>query len=309
MKYSIIVPVYNAEKTIGRCLESIRHQKMDDFECILVNDGSLDNSLKICKHYESIDKRFKVINQTNSGVSSARNTGILEAIGEWITFVDADDAIGTNYFSVLVSISIEADLIVYGFNNRSIPEKVCNTCEFIELLGKNVSLLKTVWNKVFRKSVILNNRLSFDTNIHLGEDYLFVLRYLQMIHRPVACVNSSIYFHDIEFSILSRKHYPIKKILEIEKSIINSIENLHIGIESEKILLTDRRKTIMMSVYYSDKLEPYSERKKIFEFINSRLPFPPISFYWWADFIGMLKYVGKKLKIGSVIRYFRKCIS
>ena len=94
---SIIIAVYNAEKCLSKCLDSVITQSITDFECILVNDGSTDNSLNICKQYEERDHRFKVVSKKNGGPGSAWNEGIRQADSKWITFIDADDYVDTSY--------------------------------------------------------------------------------------------------------------------------------------------------------------------------------------------------------------------
>ena len=103
-KISVIVPVYNVEKFIKRCLDSIINQTMRDLEIILVNDGSTDNSGKICDEYAQLDNRITVIHKENGGLSSARNTGLDVATGEWIAFVDSDDYIEKNMYEVLYEV-------------------------------------------------------------------------------------------------------------------------------------------------------------------------------------------------------------
>ena len=110
---SIIVPVYNAEKWIDRCIKSLIKQTYDDIEIILVNDGSTDTSLSVCKKYADIDKRIVVIDKKNSGVSATRNIGIEIAKGEYIQFVDSDDYIDEKMCEMLVN-AIEKDLSPYG---------------------------------------------------------------------------------------------------------------------------------------------------------------------------------------------------
>ena len=95
---SIIIPVYNAEKYLKECINSVLRQKLEDYEVILVDDGSTDSSLKICRSYESKNSRIKVLHQTNQGVSSARNSGIKQANGDWLTFIDSDDVIDDTFF-------------------------------------------------------------------------------------------------------------------------------------------------------------------------------------------------------------------
>ena len=100
MKYSVIVPIYNREKSIKKCVDSILRQSEKDFELILVDDGSTDNSLNICKDFEKTDNRIIVIHKENGGVSSARNAGIDVARGKYVVFVDSDDYVDNNYLDV-----------------------------------------------------------------------------------------------------------------------------------------------------------------------------------------------------------------
>lgn len=116
-KISIIVPIYNVEKYLSKCVDSILNQSFKDFELILVNDGSTDESGKICDAYSLKDKRIKVIHQSNKGVGSACNVGINCAIGEYIAFIDPDDYIHENMYEILYKASIkdEADIVICNF--------------------------------------------------------------------------------------------------------------------------------------------------------------------------------------------------
>ena len=111
-KISVIVPIYNAENFLERCIDSLLAQTIEDFELILVNDGSTDSSKRICERYKSKDKRIILINQQNSGPSASRNSGLNIAKGEFICFVDADDYVGKEYLSCMLNkIDEETDLI------------------------------------------------------------------------------------------------------------------------------------------------------------------------------------------------------
>ena len=98
---SIIIPVYNSEKALRRCLDSILAQTMTDYECLLIDDGSTDSSGRICDEYAAKDERFRVFHKENGGVSSARNVGLDNAKGEWITFVDSDDSVEESFLESL----------------------------------------------------------------------------------------------------------------------------------------------------------------------------------------------------------------
>ena len=118
---SVIVPVYNSEQTLNRCIDSILGQTYRNFELFLINDGSKDRSGEICDEYARKDSRVKVFHKENGGVSSARNVGLDNASGEWITFVDSDDRIGQNFLKNLVLYSTNVDLV---YVNQVILERV-----------------------------------------------------------------------------------------------------------------------------------------------------------------------------------------
>ena len=111
-RVSVIVPVYNVEHYLDDCLTSILLQEFVDFECILVNDGSTDNSASICEKYQKKDSRFRLLNQTNSGATMARFNGVKSAIGEWIMFVDSDDTLKSDALSLLINESEDCDIII-----------------------------------------------------------------------------------------------------------------------------------------------------------------------------------------------------
>lgn len=111
-KLSIIIPIYNAEQFIRRCIDSILEQTYTDFELLLIDDGSTDDSSRICDVYSENDSRIKVFHKKNGGVSSARNVGLDNANGEWIVFIDSDDAINNQYLSVTKKATV--DLILTG---------------------------------------------------------------------------------------------------------------------------------------------------------------------------------------------------
>ena len=122
LRLSIIVPVYNVERYIPMCLESIVLQSLEDYEVILVNDGSTDSSREICDKFAAEHKEFRVIHQGNEGVSAARNKGIAEAQGEYILFLDSDDFLVPQSIGPLLSIAKNNNLDVLGFGYKTVPE-------------------------------------------------------------------------------------------------------------------------------------------------------------------------------------------
>lgn len=211
MKISVIIPVYNAEDHLEECIQSVLNQNFPDFELLLINDGSTDNSGAICDKYSAKDKRVKVFHQENEGVSTARNLGIEKAIGEWITFIDSDDYIFENYFNPIKEYS-DQDLILVNLNieKESEEEKVLSfenqKYELNEFL-KRYHLYPHFpgpCGKFFKTSIIKNNQLRFNKKMDFGEDALFNLQYIFKCNK-IASTNSSTYFYRYTPDGLSKK--------------------------------------------------------------------------------------------------------
>ena len=216
MTVSVIVPVYNAGGVVSRCVDSILAQSYTDFEVLLVNDGSTDNSGAICDNYAQQDGRVKVIHQENSGVSAARNAGLKAAQGEWVTFVDSDDMVLDCFLEALVeaaSRSAQVDLAYCGYAivERSTSIKTYRSATYIEKEQLHDALSSTKllyrcspWAKLFRRSIITDNGLQFDTNLTISEDRLFLYQYL--IHIRGVAVTSTVGYLYGSFSPTSLKH-------------------------------------------------------------------------------------------------------
>lgn len=198
LDYSIIIPVFNARESIEKCIDSILAQSVLNFQVILIDDGSTDGSSTICDRYALQDDRIRVIHQDNQGVSSARNRGIEEASGEWISFVDADDTVTVDYLSGFDRIEQKADLNYFGSRFMSddgydatyyLPLKIYNGKAEIE---QGVLMLKQntvnyghygyTWNKFFRSSIIKEHNIRFTPGIYFREDEIFVNDYIAFIN-------------------------------------------------------------------------------------------------------------------------------
>ena len=257
--FSIIVPIYNAEKYLAPCIKSILAQSITNFELLLVNDGSTDNSGEICEEYASKDSRVHVFHKPNGGVSSARNLGIREAHGEWITFCDSDDLVYPNWLNnYILEENTNIDLIQQSviadqniFQGKMCPEygyiNKCKPLDFIKIMHE-CNALGYVWIKAFRKSILTANGIHFNENIVYKEDELFVLDYLphcrlcKIVQRngyqyfvpdfkkKYACVDESYYYEHFISSLNS---------LHINKtdSLIRSFRDKHICILMQKFPL------------------------------------------------------------------------
>jgi len=190
---SVIVPVYNVEKYLRKCLDSILNQTYTNFELILVNDGSKDNSGNICDEYALIDNRIKVIHKENGGLPSARNAGLEIISGDFVTFVDSDDWIEYNTFEIIINAQKEndIDLIIYGCNlvykNKIKQTKnKYNLCFTQNEFYNNFFYVKEnchfnfVWNKLYKTSVLNKNLLVF-SDYYKIEDFLFNIDYISAI--------------------------------------------------------------------------------------------------------------------------------
>lgn len=181
---SVIVPIYKAEKYIHRCIDSILAQSHTDFELLLIDDGSPDNCGAICDEYVVKDSRVRVFHKENGGVSSARNLGLDNAKGEWITFVDSDDWVEAEFLERLIS-APESDLVVGGCYRTSGKNEPLSDAHYHKtvvagFLGQYLDklLLRTPWGKLFRRRIIEDNHIRFNKDIRFGEDTLVVFEYL-----------------------------------------------------------------------------------------------------------------------------------
>lgn len=187
-KISVIVPVYKAEKYLHRCVDSILAQTFTDFELLLIDDGSPDNSGAICDEYATKDCRVRVFHKENGGVSSARNLGLDNARGEWITFIDSDDYIDERYFNI--PNSCNEDLLIqnytfFGDSNKSVrfSESIIKEDCYQDFINENLhkEWLRTPWAKFYKSNIIKDYCIKFPDGIKIGEDTLFVQEYLYHI--------------------------------------------------------------------------------------------------------------------------------
>ena len=189
---SIIIPVYNVENYIEKCLRSITKQRYPYFEAIVVNDGSTDDTLKICTKFASKDTRFHIVDKRNEGVSAARNLGLLRAQGMYICFVDGDDYLDENYLNVLTryitsdkkidlvctDYFLETDKRITTYSPQMAAPVLLSNKEAIDRLNDKHLYQGYLWNKIFKREIISNNNITFDTRVKIWEDMLFCLKYL-----------------------------------------------------------------------------------------------------------------------------------
>lgn len=203
MNLSVIIPVYNCEKYINRCLDSvIKNCDDENIEVIIVNDGSKDNSEKICLEYQSNDKRVKYFNQENQGVSVARNHGLSKASGEYITFLDSDDYFTDDWHKIFESVKDCDYDIIFGNYYRASSDGIRH---FAANLDDSISDMKSiyakylfsthinaVWGKFIKRHLVEN--LTFPVGVRCGEDALFVGSLLKRMG-SFCCINEGFYVY------------------------------------------------------------------------------------------------------------------
>lgn len=171
---SVIVPVYNAEKYVGICIDSILNQTYQNFELLLINDGSIDNSFSILEDYAKKDKRIRVIQQKNMGVAKTRNKGIQMARGEYVTFIDNDDYIEVDYLEQFIKNCDDQDIVIGGYRRVDLSGKILK-----KFILKDTDWAKytfiTPWARIFKKEFLLKNKIEF-FSYPIGEDVYFNLK-------------------------------------------------------------------------------------------------------------------------------------
>lgn len=225
---SVIVPVYNVEKLLPRCINSIINQSLKNIEIILINDGSTDNSGRVCKDFAKLDKRIKVIHQQNGGLSDARNAGLDVAKGNFIAFVDSDDFIHENMYEILLRTMIENDCeVVESGYQRVFPNDIINNYDQPKskrIFNTQAAVVNTimdhhcrnyVWNKLYKKELWDDIRFPYGK---LFEDVSTTYQVVNMCSKLVKIDCELYYYYQREGSI-SRSKFSIKKTLDHCKAL------------------------------------------------------------------------------------------
>ncbi len=198
--FSIIIPVYNSEKYLERCLTSIKNQTFCDFECLIIDDGSDDDSLNLIKKICKDDPRFFIFHQENHGVSSARNLGLKHTHGKYTVFVDSDDYAEPDFLEIANCENKNYPLILF---TKDLNEGIIDSEELIDKLH-TLEMAGSPWGKIFQTEVIKKNDISFPTEIDLYEDLAFLLKYLFCIE-TVCIKNKKVYNYTIRDVSLCHK--------------------------------------------------------------------------------------------------------
>ena len=292
-KVSVIVPIFNAEKTLERCIKSILSQTYKNLEIILINDGSTDGSLDICEKFNERDNRIIIISQKNSGVSIARNNGLRKVSGKYIIFVDSDDYLDDKMIEILHSsiIKNKSDISICNkvfLINQIITKNTLYKCDEISRKNEekdlfilylfssyfdpkmnNVKYLSCgVTAKMFKSSLILDNKIVFLENCHYVEDLLFNIHSFEEANK-ISYINYDGYIFNIndESSTHKFKEHWLSSynafIDNIEKYIVDKKKNTDVRFESSTIMMRYTRITGLLISYFFHKDNPKSCGEKI----------------------------------------------
>lgn len=295
---SIIIPVYNAEKYLRKCIGSVIAQTCKDWEMILINDGSKDDSLAICQEYAEMDERIRVIDKENGGPSSARNKGLEEARGKYVYFMDADDWIEKNFLESFFNLNLNPnddnyDIIFQGFVRESSggrEDKSFAMNADTSIMSKEEIICRLYkehvygwsWCKLFRREIIDKYHLRFDESLRLWEDELFTTEFLQHADK-IKTINSHLYHyicHTESIMHTNDKRYEkvflSKRMIEALEPIanrelwtyVNDVYNkelkytLIMSLKNENFYKCDFQiKTQILDIYY-DRCNKFPELKR-----------------------------------------------
>ena len=278
---SVIVPVYNAEKYLPRCIMSILEQTYRNLEVILVNDGSPDNCGKICDEYAKKDGRIKVIHKQNGGVSDARNAGIDSATGEYIVFVDSDDWLSEKCIECLLDCIENTDMsagsIAWHEINGTNSHMLLNKSFFgAELINNIIIITKqldgSVWAKLFKRNIIKENNLRFSFGIPMCEDTQFLVKYMGYCE-SISTISEIVYNYDLSNEVSAIKKYYEdydSYIWVLYETYINTVGNSSLS-QDKKLLLKDAITDMLCCDSVRYYLQQKTDKKVLIEKIRSIL--------------------------------------
>lgn len=320
MLISLIVPIYNAEKYIRNCVESILDQSFTDFELLLIDDGSSDDSLQIIQDFEQKDSRIKVFSHSNSGVSFTRNFGIKKSKGDFLLFIDADDWVEKDFIQDFVDAysGNPEELLVADLIRNGIPKTGYETQSFDLKNHANefIKYKRFLHNggpcaKFFNRKILMDNQIFFNEKLTYGEDLVFLINYLQRI-KQIQFLNSAKYHYEYNPNSASTKkhsfenYYVFFNELNTYKNYVNLTEK-----SSEKylhILMWDVLESALNRIAFDENYSSYTKELKQlaiqldYKFFIYAKPLRKMYFVWlklnWLNFL--------KLSIQNVKKLARK---
>ena len=297
-KLSVIIPIYNVEKYIPQCLDSILNQAFKDFEIICVNDGSSDNSLSVLQSYKAKDDRIIIIDKKNEGSGIARNAGLSIAKGDYIYFIDGDDWVEENVFDKIIAKADElnTDILIFGglsyyegkgkkggYSADKLPKKYLNKVFSAKDIKKDIfKFPSTAWTKLYKRDFLIKNNIKFQ-DIKVGQDQLPFFHSMIKAER-IALLPENIYCYrknrkGSAMTVKKKKNFsPIYVFYGIEEML--KFENLLDEYKSVFVGKYFSKATSWLGKFQDDlKHEYYIEYTKLLEHVKMEYPFG-----WWTKF-------------------------
>lgn len=286
-KVSIIVPVYNAEKYLHRCVDSILAQTFTDWELLLIDDGSPDRSGEICDGYAMKDARIRVIHKENGGVSSARNVGLDATKGKWVVFVDSDDWCESNYLADFFSLDFKPydnDIVLQGRKNE-VDGKIVENFVLRDNVYKNIALAMLDNNlltfgapycKLYSNGLIKKYDIRFPEEYSYGEDTTFFFRVLSVVSTIITTSKCNYHYVDMVSESLSKKNHEYEQLKMYLLDSMNLVKEIDAKSQIDNRLIKSYKRSyinlILRAVANMYRLKySYVKKKKCFNDIKSNL--------------------------------------
>lgn len=313
---SIVIPIYNAEEYLANCLESIVMQTYGNLEVILINDGSTDSSKSILQKYVNVDNRFRYFSQINAGPSVARNLGIKEAKGDYLSFIDADDWVSPDYLEKLITAMLnkDTDLVCAGYYevNPRFPKGLKLHDFQQELFNTNITkqtyqsnlfngVSGVLWGKLFKKEIFHYNNIQLHPKLKLSEDLLAVLEYSRFINKVFIIPDAIYYYNRMRESGLSgvlniEKYHSLKVFFKELERYRKELSFLNLDV------IKNKRKYSFMIQLLRDQSKSKKDFYKVADFlVENESPLDPNIF----QFNKMNDFILKSIFNGN---YFRSWI-
>lgn len=269
---SVIVPVYKVEPYLRGCLDSIGQQTFEEYEVILVDDGSPDHCGKICDEYAAGKENWTVLHQKNAGLSGARNAGLLAAKGEYVCFIDGDDTVDKNYLYLLHKAITDhcADLAICGYQRLKNANEIKETYDAIETFLNKDALWQEVfgrlnnaaWNKLYKKELLTGQK--FPEGLYHGEDLMFNLEYITKCERAVM-TTAPLYHYWERSGSITKSGFSERKLMEIvSKDLAKEFVSTHYPalIQTAEKYCFRARMNVVRAIYKAKLQKQYQQAEK-----------------------------------------------
>ena len=314
-KISIIVPIYNSERYLDKCINSILNQTYKNLEIILIDDGSTDKSKMICEKYKKKDSRIIFISKKNTGVSDTRNIGLNIASGKYIGFVDSDDFIKLDMFEILIyNINkYRADLSICNIvekNNRKYRVKELSSRDGLKIILENSGPKGYIYNKLYKKNIIDRYNIKFNVNIYMCEDLLFNCLYLQNIGKVIYTTQELYYYikrrgsvtnsqYNFRFAtILDAYNEMFKIYIKEERGMYDYFKAIYVltNINLKIKMFLSNAKDTRVEIKCNKNIDKYIRQVLKSNYITLNIRLKVFCYYYFYDVIKYLKKILKQFK-------------